>query len=336
MKVLKIITSVIAAILLLACVFSSFVFWFFGLTFIHTREYGIFVAGVSVTRENQSDILGDGTVSYDPSINTVIFDNANIESEYAMVGALDDIQIYLVGENKFVCKDSDNVSMIYAAENYLYKDVAIFGEGSLTIEAKNIPTNVQGISADNLTIASDVTVTLPDCAGIANGIVCSTSLLVVNKSTVTVNNGAAKYSSAVRVRGNAFLEEGASINSSVSGGSVESCKGMSINGDLILGKDASVNVSVDDTSAIVGEGIRVTGVLEAGAGASVTASAKKNPAIEVFGTLKACMGSSVTADSAEGAYDVLCHGAFLNYGTTLSGDANSVDGIITTIESRNS
>lgn len=328
MKVFKVITSVIAAVLLLACVFSAIVFWFVSLTFLHTREYGIYVAGVSVTRENQSDVLGDGTVSYDPSMNAVIFDNATIESEYAMVGALDDIQIYLVGENKFVCKDSDNVSMIYAAENYLYKDVAIFGEGSLTIEAKNIPTNVQGIAADNLTIASDVTVSLPDCAGIANGIVCSTSLLIVNKATVTVNSGAAKYSSAVRVRGNAFLEDGSSIIATVRDGSVESCRGLSVNGDLVIKKGASVNVSVDDTSAPVGECIYVTGVLEVGEGASLTASAKKNPAIEAFSTLKANKDSSITAESAESAYDLLCHGAVLNYGTTLIGDVDSIGGIV--------
>ena len=328
MKVLKIITSTIAAILLLACAFSSLAFWYFGLTFIHTYEYGIYVAGVSVTRENKSDILGDGTVYYNSSINAVVFDNATIESDCAMVGAEDDVQICLVGENKFIFKDTDMASVIYAAQNYLYKDIAIFGDGSLTIEVKNIPTSVQGIAADNLTIASNVTVNLPDCTGIANGIVCGTSLLVVNKATVTVNNGSAKYSSAVRVRGNAFLEEGSSIIASVKDGSVESCKGLSVNGDLILGKNASVNVSVDDTSAAVGECIRVTGILEAGEGSSVTASAKKNPAIESFGTLKANTGSSITADSAEGAFDVLCHGAFLNYGTALNGEVDSVSGII--------
>lgn len=328
MKVLKIITSVIATVLLLGCVFSSFIFWFFGLTFLHTREYGIFVAGVSVTRTNESDILGDGTVSYDPSTNTVIFDNATIESEYSLVGALDDIQIYLVGENKFICKDSDTVSAIYAAENYLFKDIAIFGDGSLTIEAKNIQTSVQGIAADNLTIASDVTVNLPDCTGIANGIVCSTSLLVANKATVTVNNGAAKYSSAVRVRGNVFLEEGSSIIASVRDGSVESCRGLSVNGDLILRKDASVNVSVDDTSAPDGECVCVTGALEVREGASLTASSKKNPAVEVYGTLKADKGSSISAESAEGASDILCYGAFVDYGTVLSGDVDAIDGII--------
>ena len=81
MKVLKIITSTLAAILLLACAFSSFAFWYFGVTFLHTQEYGIYVAGVSVTRENKDDILGDGTVYYDSAMNAVVFDNATIESE---------------------------------------------------------------------------------------------------------------------------------------------------------------------------------------------------------------------------------------------------------------
>ena len=111
MKVLKIITSTIAAILLLTCAFSSLAFWYFGLTFIHTYEYGIYVAGVSVTRENKSDILGDGTVYYNSSINAVVFDNATIESDCAMVGAEDDVQICLVGENKFIFKDTDMASV---------------------------------------------------------------------------------------------------------------------------------------------------------------------------------------------------------------------------------
>jgi hypothetical protein len=164
----------------------------------------------------------------------------------------------------------------------------IVGDGSLTIEFPNARVDVTGLSAADLTVGADLTVITPDCENAVHGIVCDSSLILVNKATVTVHNGAStKYSSAVRVRGNALMEEGTTLNASVKSGTSGICKGLTVNGDLVLGKDAAIDVSVDDGATDLGECIRVSGLMEIGSGSTVTASAKNAPAIECFGSIEA-------------------------------------------------
>ena len=61
-------------------------------------DYEISVADVAVTGQNAADVLGDGTVSYDPEQNVLTLKNANI------VGDIDieqeEITLKLVGANK--------------------------------------------------------------------------------------------------------------------------------------------------------------------------------------------------------------------------------------------
>lgn len=112
-------------------------------TYIHNSQYDVWVAGVSVTRVNKDDILGNGTVSYNPSTKTLIFDNAVIECEGSAV----------------------------AAEENINHDISIVGDGSLTLEIQNISDSAQGIVADDLTISADITITTGNCENILNGIV---------------------------------------------------------------------------------------------------------------------------------------------------------------------
>ena len=72
----------------------------------------------------------------------------------------------------------------------------------MTIELPNASDEAVGVFATNLTVATDLTITTPDCENKVNGIVCASDLMVVSKATVNVNSGAAtKYSSAIRVPG---------------------------------------------------------------------------------------------------------------------------------------
>ena len=70
-----------------------------------------------------------------------------------------DLHIQLIGENKIICTDEEYGIGIYAGDSRLNKDLAILGEGSLTIEFPNKGGEAAGISAANLTIESDSTVT---------------------------------------------------------------------------------------------------------------------------------------------------------------------------------
>ena len=326
-KIFRVAVCVLLGLIILWGAFMTLVGVFFAKTYIHREDYGIWVTGVSVTRDNEDDILGDGTVSYNASTNTLTFQNALIESDHAIVGSEIDLRIKLVGENKFICKDAEYMPAIYAADSYLNKDLSFEGDGSLTIEFRNVGDSMQGILAANVTVGSDLTLIMGDCATISNGIVCDSSLILADNATVTVQGGAATHSAAVRVRGNAYLEEGTALNISVKSGSVESCKGLSINGDLTLGKNTDLTVTSDDETAAVSECVRVTGFMDVEVGAKVTASAKKTPAIECYGSMELNRNAVVTAITAAEGADVLCYGAVVNLGATVEAEVDAFGGI---------
>ena len=326
-KIFRITICILLALTMLATAFFSLALVAFAKVMVLTSEYGIWVAGEAVTRENKKDILGDGTVSYNATYNIITFENAVIEYDYTILQSEHDLTVNLIGENKFVCEGGEYITAVAAGGGHINNDLSIEGDGSLTIELKNISGGMQGIIAENLTIGADVTVITNNCDGIMNGIVAMSRLYVVNGATITVNSGSAQHSTAVRAYGNALLEQGTAMNISASSGSTETCKGLSVNGDLILGKNAQMNVTLEDTTAQVSECIRVTGTLDVGVNATISASAKNTYGIECYGAIKVNQGSTVSAKSeAEGA-DILCYGAFVNYGASVSADIDALGGV---------
>ena len=323
-KVFRIIISVLLALTMIISAFFVFVFC---LDFAKD-PFGIYVAGIAVNRDNNEDVLGDGTVYYDESNNILTFNNATIEYDNTVVYSEIDLHIQLIGENKIICTDEEYGIGIYAGDYNLYKDLAIIGNGSLTIDFPNESGEAVGIAADNLTVATDLNVTTPDCENMVNGIVCTSDLMVVSKATVTVNSGSAtKYSSAVRVRGNAFLEEGTTLKASTKSDADGICKGLTVSGDLFLGKDTTLEVSIDDGTTEQGECIRVSGLMEIGIGSTVTASAKNTYAIECFGAVETNKGAAISASSDKKEYDIFCSGAVVNHGATFDGEIDAIGGI---------
>ena len=318
---------IICVLLALTMMISVFFAAFFCLYFLKD-PYGIYVAGVSVDRSNEDDILGDGTVRYDSTNKILTLDNATIESEGTVVYSMIDLHIELIGKNKVVCTNEEYCVGIYAGNYSLNKDLALVGDGSLTIEFPNARVDAAGLSAADLTIGADLTVITPDCEDSVNGIVCDSSLILVNKATVTVHNGAStKYSSAVRVRGNALLEEGTALIVSTNPGATGTCKGLAISGDLVLSKDNVVEVSIDDGATDLGECIRVSGLMEVGSGSTVTASAKNAPAIECFGSIEANKDATISAVSDQNDADIFCSGAVVNRGAKIDGEMDAIGGV---------
>ena len=291
------------------------------------EEYGIFVAGIPVTSENKDDILGDGTVFYDVYNNTLVLANATVEFDYTAIYSTSDLTIELIGDNKVISTNEVYCVGIHAADNNLAKNLTIGGEGSLTVEFPNSSKDSAGIFASELTIMSDVTVITPDCENSINGIICTSSLLIANNATVTVNNGAANYSSAVRVRGNAFLETGTALNVSVAPGTSGMCKGLSVSGILFIGDNTALDVAIDDGATDLGECIRVSGLMDIGSGATVKASAKNTNAIECFGTIEANEGAIISAVSENNDADLFCSGTVVDRGAEISGNVDALGGI---------
>lgn len=319
----RIIISVLLAITTLCCAFFAVIVCLA----IAKEGYGIYVAGVAVTRSNEDDILGDGTVYYDSNNNLLVLNNATIESENTVVYSKIDLHITLIGENELICTTEGYGIGIYAGDYNLNKDLAIIGDGSLTIRIPNATGEAAGISAENLIVAADLTVVTPDCEKATNGIVCTSSLVVANKASITVHNGAAMYCAAVRVRGNALFEEGTALKVSTNPGGTGICKGFAVSGDLFLGKDTVLDVSLEDGATDQGECIRVSGLMEVSIGASVTAAAKNIHAIECYGAIEANEGATVSAVSDQNDADIFCSGAVVNRGAEFTGEIDAIGGV---------
>ena len=318
---------IICILLGLTMLFSAFFAVFFSLYF-SKDPYGIYVAGVSVNRSNEDDILGDGTVYYDSTNKMLTLNNATIESEDTVVYSMIDLHIQLIGENKVICTNEEYCVGIYAGNYNLNKDLALVGDGSLTIEFPNAKVDAAGLSAADLTVGADLTIITPDCENAVHGIICDSSLIIVNKANVTVHSGASpKYTSAVRVRGNVLMEEGTTLNASVKSGTSGICKGLTVNGDLVLGKDSAIDVSIDDGATDLGECIRVSGLMEIGIGSTVTASAKNAPAIECFGSIEANKDATVSATSDQNDAGIFCSGAVINRGVEIDGEIDAIGGV---------
>ena len=326
-KIFRIVVCVLLALTMIWSAVWGAAFILLGKNLAFTAVYDIYVAGKLVNAFNADDVLDDGTVYYDVYNNILTFNNATIESEDWPLYSKKDLNIELIGENKFVCNKKEYSAGIYAGDNNLGKDIALTGDGSLTIEIPDKCGEAVGIFASDLIVTTDITVKTPDCENKVHGIVCDSSLLVANKTAVTVNNGAAKNSVGVRVRGNALFEEGTALKVSVNSGTTEICKGFSVSGDVFLGKDTSLEVSVDDESTDRGECIRVSGLMELGVGSTVTASAKNSYAVECFGAIEAKKGSAISAVSDKKDYDIFCSGAVVNYGAGVNAEIDALGGI---------
>ena len=99
----------------------------------YTEDYGITVAGIKVTNRNMTDVLGDGTVSYNPETLTLTLTDANIDGgDGSGIEAEQELHIKLEGSNTITCTRSLNGT----SKGIWFKGKGfIEGPGSLSITA---------------------------------------------------------------------------------------------------------------------------------------------------------------------------------------------------------
>lgn len=115
------------------------------------ESLGLSVGGVTVTKGNASDILGDGTVSYDVSTNTLTLNNltATYSGNY-IESSLATLNIDLLGENKIDCTDAaiyntyNNASLYFKSTDTYYGSLSInsIGVSGATLYSGFNNTNV--------------------------------------------------------------------------------------------------------------------------------------------------------------------------------------------------
>ncbi|MBP3345221.1 MAG: hypothetical protein J6K97_03355 [Clostridia bacterium] len=101
---------------------------------------GSTTVGVDITTENYEDVLGDGTVSYNPTTNTLTLNNYVYNGEGVLVDEggyvaivvdipAEGLNIVLVGTNSITVSGSGSAGLIFFGEG----DLTIKGNGSLSI-----------------------------------------------------------------------------------------------------------------------------------------------------------------------------------------------------------
>lgn len=110
-------------------------------------EYNLWIGGTRVTSDNASDVLRDGTVSYDASENTLTLNGANITKmhvDYLDVPSSDNCAVYYGGTDNLTVNliDDCSIALVVSNENYqtafgFYSaaGVTFKGDGSLTVTA---------------------------------------------------------------------------------------------------------------------------------------------------------------------------------------------------------
>lgn len=250
-RAFRIIISILLGLTMLWTAFISYAFLYYVDNKLEQKQaerYGIYVAGVDVTRGNAHDILGDGTVSYNEVRNRLTFCNATIECEGSAIYSEIDLTVELVGENKFVCSGKEYTYAVYTSDVSLKKDLAITGNGSLEIIiADDTCENNAGIIAGELWIGADVSITLANAADSSDGISCS--YLNLDENTVlTVKTGSAEQSSGIFVRGNMHLEDHSVLHVTGSASEKES-RGIEVTGTVTAEEAAQITASCGGTRA---------------------------------------------------------------------------------------
>ena len=250
-----------------------------------TRVYSVYVEGIQATEHNHSDMLGDGTVSYDPDTNTLTLNNASLE------GALDEESgniypaITAVTPDKaltLVLKGSNTATALshpsyQATAVEVHGDLKITGSGSLTASAKSAANTQQEGSYGIRVLGGGLTMNGTGVVtGIAEAETRNTYCYGVSTSyDITVNSGtlrglANKDTSSTDVSYGVYTERNLKAN----GGEIIAYAGATGRGHM--------------------SGIFVAGELSVGADAH----------LESYGTENAIKAGSITVEEAKRVLEV--------------------------------
>ena len=127
-------------------------------------KYKLWIGSVQVTSANASDVLGNGTVSYNASKNILTLKNAKIKSYNEQqlkkakratgltVKTKKPLTIKLVGSNTIATPYAKSARQNYGLLVQSNIDVTIAGNGKLTVKANKATTYSAGIASSNGTV----------------------------------------------------------------------------------------------------------------------------------------------------------------------------------------
>ena len=246
--------------------------------------YNIWVGGVQVTSDNESNVLGDegGTVTYTPATGntaqTLTLNGANIANSYswdnkvAGIYALGDLNIILNGENSITAANNDNgysSGIHFDGTPGILATLTISGDGSLHTKGGDISKNINfqssGIYGQNIIIDSGTVVAESGITtGYALGIgIASNAYITINGGNVTAIGNASGYQSN-GIRTHSSTINGGTITARA--GDADYSFGIYCQNDLIIkGGNLSVQAGNADTLSY-GINLNVNSLIVSGGG----------------------------------------------------------------------
>ncbi|MGN0353293.1 MAG: hypothetical protein ACI4ES_16755 [Roseburia sp.] len=154
-------------------------------------NYAIYIGTTQIDSTNKNDVLGDGTVKYNSTTNTLYLKNANLSTASSMtnsavlfVGAtMDGLKIRLTGTSTITAGATSQSAV------YLAADVTFCGNGTLIMDGGT----TSATDSHTLSIASTKNIVLTDDATLqikgGKSTTNSNALEVSSAATVTVESG---------------------------------------------------------------------------------------------------------------------------------------------------
>lgn len=272
-------------------------------TVVELKEYPVYVGDTVVTNKNASDVLGDGTVSYDADTNTLTLNGATIEKthpvEIESTGAIASILSPVISAAEDVLNtciySEESLNVVLSGSNELANDEApplgiltigsdsalnISGDGSLTCEGLN-GLATAGDEAP-ITIAGG-TVTVD---GLANGITSVSDVIIKGGTVIATGNAYGILSMAdINISGGKVTASGSAYGM-MSGGDLK------ISGGTVLGDGTMRGMYSRENLTISGGKVTATSTAES----SVAINARKNAKVS-GGTVAATGGYGLKAEN---------------------------------------
>ena len=193
--------------------------------------YPLWVGGVQVTSINKGDILGDGSVSYDPGTSTLTLNNAaitDVQTGIKNLSNIQDLTIKVKGENKL----SGGSIGIESSQNF-----TITGDGSLQVEA--IDT---GIYAHGGVKIEDTTVNT--AGGWRAGIFAERGSVTIKDSDVTATSPGHGLN-GIETDGEVKIEGRSKVQAEGSLYTIYSATGITIGDGLVITEPENGRISDD-------------------------------------------------------------------------------------------
>ena len=218
----------------------------------------VWVAGIQIDANNLTDVLGDGTVSYDPSANVLTLNGFAYEGTDAGIYTTMSVNIVLLGENTIYTEYYGILSEATDGE------LTIRGTGTLTINSDTVGIEMYHYGQASLVIGGSVTVSA--YAENAEGIACysetgEASVVLQDHAKVILGTQEAPLDEeCVYVDGFTCGSFTIEDNASISGITTDE-EGIYVGGDqqfIVISDNASVNISADK-EALDANTIRISG-----------------------------------------------------------------------------